>query len=135
MKCLRGFTLIEISVALAILAIVLTASASYIQHLRANDAQQWDEFCAHELAVSVLQEIRASPPEVGESDFKLAGPASEKLSTTLPDAKIRVHVTPAGEKAELLEARVVVTWAPSLGRGSERRAELERRAIVRGPSR
>jgi len=133
MKRNGGFTLIEIIMALALLAIVLSASTSYIQQSRADDASHWEEFCAHELALSVLHELRSSAPTPGEeTEFKLSGPASEHLATTLADSKIHIRVIPAAGNPSLKEARVVVSWMPSISRGSTRRATLERRAIVGG---
>lgn len=136
MKNARGITLIETAVALVLLTIAIATSASYSQSFRLQDSALWDEFCAHELALSVLEELRTKPPAVTpetEIVYQLSGPLNEKLSTTLGDIKVNVRVLPVEGEPTLVEVRVQVSWVPTIQRG-DRRATIERKSLLRGGS-
>lgn len=134
MRKARGITLIETAVALVLLTIAIGASVSYSQTFRLQDSVLWDEFCAHELAVSVLEELRAKPPTVTTAagiTYRPAGPLSEKMSTTLSEAKVILRALPVENEPTLLEVRVEITWTPTIQRGG-RRASIERKILLRG---
>lgn len=134
MRNARGITLIETAVALVLLTIAIATSASYSQSFRLQDAVLWDEFCADELALSVLEDLRTKPPAITAATgiaYQTSGPQNEKLSTTLSDTKVNVRVLPAEGEPALLEVRVEVSWVPTIQRG-ERRATIERKALLRG---
>src|SRR5438105_517514 len=56
----RGFTLLELSVALAILLTTLIATWSVIGGARRNERAMWDELLAAELAASALEQASAA---------------------------------------------------------------------------
>lgn len=133
MKRIRGYTMIETAVAFALLTLAVAVASHYTHLFRVHEAQLWEEFCAHELALSVLDDLRTQPPPPpgAAQPHTLSGPLLDKLKLTLPDAQVAVTVSAVAGDAALREARVEVSWTTANPHGPPR-ATLVRTALLRG---
>ena len=70
---LRGFTLLEVMIALAVVSIGLVAASSSIAQLTANGMYLRDKTMAHWIAMNKLSELRLAEtwPDVGKSDDEI----------------------------------------------------------------
>jgi general secretion pathway protein I len=73
MRRLRGFTLLEVMIALAVVSIGLVAASSSIAQLTANGVYLRDKTLGHWIAMNKLSELRLAEafPTVGESDDEI----------------------------------------------------------------
>jgi hypothetical protein len=130
MKRAQGFTVLEAMAALGALTVVLTASWVLLARSRQHGRVLWDELCAEEWAVAILEEARAGPaPPVTPANGRnaaLSGPLAERFSTTLPEAQAILHVRPAPACPGLLEIKVVVRWRRAVAPTAGGWAQVER---------
>ena len=126
----RGFTILEVSIALALLVTALVAAWAAVAGANRNQRRFWDELAAAELAASVLEEAFAAdrceptPPEGRPAAVAaLPGQAAPVLP---PEMQAVLHVRPAAGREELLELRVKVTWRAANASAGEGLATMER---------
>ena len=104
----RGFTLLEVIIALALLVTVIIASWSLLCSGQRNERFLWDEFAASELALSSLE--RATSADVLELTPNDGRPLVDALNPQLPELKVTLYVTPVAERKDLRDVRVTVAW-------------------------
>lgn len=126
----RGFTILEVSIALAILVTALAATWSVVFQANRHQRALWEEWTAHELAVSALEDaggtgvVAFTPPDGRPFEFR------ELACEPLSGLRMVLHVRPTPERRDLCDLQVVVSWQPQ-GGGTERK--LERTARRRLP--
>ncbi len=113
----RGFTMIEVLVALAIIAVALAASIRAVGTLAANSGALNDRLLASWSADNVLGQLRLAHawPEVGEQSFdcsqgNLALTCTQRVKTTPNPVfrRVEVAVSKTGEKGVLAQMVTVV---------------------------
>jgi general secretion pathway protein I len=106
----RGFTLLEVMIALAVVGIGLVAASSSIAQLTANGVYLRDKTIAHWIAMNKLAELRLAEtwPGIGESDDEIEYGGrdwhwSVEVSATDVEAlrRIDVEITREGEQRVL----------------------------------
>ena len=107
MRDAKGFTLLEVIIALGLLVTVLAASWSLLRSGQRNERFLWDEFAASELALSSLE--RATAADVLELTPN-EGRALEARNPQLPELKVTLFLTPVAGRADLRDVRVSVAW-------------------------
>jgi type II secretory pathway pseudopilin PulG len=129
MRC-RGFTILEVCIALALLVTALVAAWAAVAGANRNQRRFWDELAAAELATSVLEEAftaercEPTPPE----GRPVAVAASPRQAAPLlpPEMQAVLHVQPVAGREDLLELRAKVTWRPANATVGELPSTLER---------
>lgn len=105
----RGFTLIEVTIALTLLVTVLAASWTLLSGAQRNERMLWDEFSANELAVSQLERATSSRTleitPVAGSPVEIAD-----ANPDLPQVTMTQFVTAVDERPELVDVRVLIAW-------------------------
>jgi prepilin-type N-terminal cleavage/methylation domain-containing protein len=107
----RGFTLVETTVALALL--VICCGGAWLVLGSANHSQRvlWDDLVASELAVSALEQVLSrdslalTPPAGRAIELQPAGKPE-----ALPNLSVTLHVTAVADQPEMREVRAVVEW-------------------------
>lgn len=109
----RGFTLIEVLVALAIVAVTLIAGLQATASLTRNTSRQTERVLAQLCAENALAQVRLSRqlPDVGDSTRPC-----EQASRTL-DLRLLVQPTP-NPNFRRVEARVALDGVPLLQLGT-----------------
>lgn len=126
----RGFTLLEVSIAAAIL--VITVAGAWAMSRTANVSQQflWEEWIAHELAISILENACAEGlvrPEPNRSCSIKQGHSG--YAEALGDLEATLHIEPANSD-DLVELRAEVSWV-SIAMPNVPRGTIVRRMQVR----
>ncbi|MBN3722917.1 type II secretion system minor pseudopilin GspI [Burkholderia sp. Ac-20379] len=113
----RGFTMIEVLIALAIIAIALAASIRAVGTLASNSGALNDRLLASWSADNVLGQLRLAHawPEVGEQTFdcsqgNLELSCTQRVKTTPNPVfrRVEVSVSKTGEKGVLAQMVTVV---------------------------
>lgn len=119
----RGFTMIEVLVALAIIAVALAASIRAVGTLATNSAELNDRLLASWSADNALGQLRLAHawPEVGERQFdcsqgNLALTCSQRVSTTPNPVFRRVEVSVRKTGASSVLAQMVTVLANETNR-------------------
>jgi general secretion pathway protein I len=117
---LRGFTLLEVMIALAVVSIGLVAASSSIAQLTANGVYLRDKTIGHWIAMNKLAELRLAEaaPGVGESDDEIELGSqtwhwTAKVSETQVESLRRVDLTVA--RKDKKGERVVAKLAGFIG--------------------
>ncbi|MEI7290906.1 type II secretion system minor pseudopilin GspI [Paraburkholderia tropica] len=116
-RCARGFTMIEVLVALAIIAVALAASLRAVGNLASSDAELHRRMLAGWTADNALTELRLTHawPAPGVRQFdcsegNLALMCTQSVSTT-PNAQFRrveISVTTPGRKETLAQVMTML---------------------------
>lgn len=108
----RGFTLLEVVIALTLLVTVLAASWTLLGSAQRNEHVLWDEFTANELAISQLERVCARRTlETTPVNGQVLN--VEPGESQLPELKMTLFVANAPNTALLADVRVVVAWQDS----------------------
>jgi prepilin-type N-terminal cleavage/methylation domain-containing protein len=107
MKGKRGFTLIELSLACAILTIAFLGAWAFVSNAQRHQRMLWEELVAHELAVAVVERewARSSlAPTPAE------GRSVHVEGTDLADVQAVLHILTVPGSKGTLAVKAIVTW-------------------------
>ncbi|HYG77485.1 MAG TPA: hypothetical protein VEK08_20930 [Planctomycetota bacterium] len=110
----RGFTLLEMGIALGVLLTALIAASVLIHAAGRHQRLVWQDAIAAELATSTLEKALADPdlqptPVAGKA-ITIQPPGRANSSEVLPGVRAVLHVTALAGRTDLLHIRAVVSW-------------------------
>ncbi|MBI2409893.1 prepilin-type N-terminal cleavage/methylation domain-containing protein [Candidatus Kaiserbacteria bacterium] len=100
----KGFTLIEVTVAVAIIAIVITGVSAVLARLPMNARQARDQSLALTMARTQIERLRGA----GYGALPASGPFTDPLLASLPGAAASTAVS--SYSARTKQASVSVSW-------------------------
>ena len=112
MRCVRGFTLLEMGLAFGLLAIAISAASVLVCGLERHQQVLWEDAIASELALSVLEQTLSEPrlePTPPDGRAIAVAPAPDG-SPVLPDLKTVLLIRNVPEQAGIVELCATVTW-------------------------
>ena len=101
----RGFTLLEVVIALTLLVTVLAASWTLLSSAQRNEHFMWDEFAA----VSQLERVCARE-KLDATPTSGSALSADLHDSKLPELTVTLFVTAAADRADLQDVRVAVAW-------------------------
>jgi prepilin-type N-terminal cleavage/methylation domain-containing protein len=118
MKPRNGFTLIEVSVAGVLLALLMAVSVQMLSWVaserRAADRRQW----AAQEAANVMERLTAQPWERLTAEHAAAIELSAATRDLLPEAKLGVNVIDETDQPAAKRLVVAVRWQPRQGQST-----------------
>ncbi|MCX6787938.1 MAG: prepilin-type N-terminal cleavage/methylation domain-containing protein [Candidatus Kaiserbacteria bacterium] len=100
----RGFSLIEITIAIAIIGVMIVATSSFLARIPANGREVRDQDLALKIARSEIETLRA----LGYDALPLSGPFTDTLLGSLASSSASIAITAFNAKTKQVTASV--TW-------------------------
>lgn len=100
----RGFSLIEVTVAIAIIGIMIVAAGSLLSRIPVNSREVRDQDLALKIARNEIESLRAA----GYAALPASGPFADELLSSLASSSASVAVTAFNAKTKQVSASV--TW-------------------------
>ena len=109
-KSRRGFTLVELVVALGLIAITLFCYFAVLKTVTLTRFAK-HQALAYQVAVKKIEELKAVP----FGSLPVTGSFTDSALTALPQAQANLTVTDHGGSASVKEITVTISWQESVG--------------------
>ena len=112
MRCVRGFSLLEMSVAFGMLAIAIAVASVLVSDMERHQQVLWEDAIAGELATSALEQALAEPrlEPTGPDGRTLAVAPAPDGSPVLPELKVVLVIRNIPEQAGVVEVCAKADW-------------------------